>query len=204
LNSNKLPTEQLNALFGFYKATRKPGGMSEGGGPGGGGGGYSSRPTVDELMAQTSTDNTSVYVGGVPPGATEDDIRQTFKKFGDILDIRHFKPQGYAFVKYVNKLGAAKAIHAMNGNEFMGQSLRLNWGKVDGGGVKADPSGYGSSSVAGMFNNSSGGPSPAASQTASAQMQQYWQYYQQYYQQNPQWSGYLQQGGSGNGPPKQQ
>ena len=28
------------------------------------------KPTVDEVMAQTSPDNTSVYVGGVPPGAT--------------------------------------------------------------------------------------------------------------------------------------
>lgn len=36
----------------------------------GGGVEYSSRPTLDELMAQTSPDNTSVYVGGVPPGAT--------------------------------------------------------------------------------------------------------------------------------------
>lgn len=28
------------------------------------------KPTVDEIMAQTSPDNTSVYIGGVPPGAT--------------------------------------------------------------------------------------------------------------------------------------
>lgn len=71
-----------------------------------------SKPTLDEIMAQTPPENTSVYVGGVPPGATgfilkqiwlsgiclELDIRDTFKKFGVVVDIRHFKPQGYAFV----------------------------------------------------------------------------------------------------------
>lgn len=36
----------------------------------GGGIEYPSKPTVDEILAQTSPENTSVYVGGVPPGAT--------------------------------------------------------------------------------------------------------------------------------------
>lgn len=29
-----------------------------------------SKPTVDEIMAQTPQENTSVYVGGVPPGSS--------------------------------------------------------------------------------------------------------------------------------------
>ncbi|KAL3120596.1 hypothetical protein niasHT_007888 [Heterodera trifolii] len=174
-------------------ATRKPGAM-------GGGVEYSSKPTVDEIMAQTSPENTSVYVGGVPPGATEEDIRSTFRRFGNIVDIRYFKPQGYAFVKYETKLAAGKAIHEMNSNEFMGQTLRLNWGKVDGGGTKTtEPTSFGTNTApTGMFNSSS----TASSQAASAQMQQYWQYYQQYYQQNPLWNGYWQGGATGNGQQK--
>ena len=95
----------------------------------------------------TGPENTSVYIGNVPPNCTgsliyiksilgnglilEDDIRQTFKKYGSVLDVRHFKPQGYAFVRYDSKDAAAKAIVDMNGEEFMGQTVRCSWGKTD-------------------------------------------------------------------------
>lgn len=61
----------------------------------------------------------------------EDDVRQAFKKFGTILDIRHFKAQGYSFVRFDNKDSATKSITDMNGAEFMGQSIRCSWGKTD-------------------------------------------------------------------------
>lgn len=47
------------------------------------------------------------------------------------MDIRHFKAQGYSFVKFDNKESAARAIHEMNGAEFMGQSIRCSWGKAE-------------------------------------------------------------------------
>lgn len=61
----------------------------------------------------------------------EDDVRQFFKKFGTILDIRHFKAQGYSFVRFDNKDSAAKSIAEMNGADFMCQSIRCSWGKTD-------------------------------------------------------------------------
>uniref|UniRef100_A0A914KIF7 RRM domain-containing protein n=3 Tax=Meloidogyne incognita group TaxID=654580 RepID=A0A914KIF7_MELIC len=160
-------------------ATRKPGmpGM-----PGGVPFEYN-KPTVDEIMAQTSPDNTSVYIGGVPPGATETEIRDAFKRFGNIVDIRHFKPQGYAFVKFDTKIAAGKAIAEMNNGEFLGQTIRMNWGKVEGAAPKEVP---------GIFNPATAGVNPSTvAAVNSAQMQQYWQYYQQC-QQNPQWASYFQ------------
>jgi nucleolysin TIA-1/TIAR len=54
-----------------------------------------------------------------------------FKRFGNVVDIRNFKTQGYSFVKFDNKESAARAIHEMNGSELMGQNIRCSWGKAD-------------------------------------------------------------------------
>nr|CAD2184562.1 unnamed protein product [Meloidogyne enterolobii] len=133
-DESELAIEQMNGQWLGRRtirtnwATRKPGmpGM-----PGGVPFEYN-KPTVDEIMAQTSPDNTSVYIGGVPPGATETEIRDASKRFGNIVDIRHFKLQGYAFVKFDTKIAAGKAIAEMNNGEFLGQTIRKNWGKVEG------------------------------------------------------------------------
>jgi RNA recognition motif-containing protein len=70
----------------------------------------------------TSSENCSVYLGGIAQNCSgifknfiaessciyhiclEDDMRQAFKRFGTIVDIRHFKPQGYAFLKFDSKV----------------------------------------------------------------------------------------------------
>lgn len=165
-------------------ATRKP--------TGGPGSEAYSKPTMEEVFALTSPENSSVYVGNVPQNCTEDDIKQAFKKFGAILDIRHFKPQGYAFVRFDSKEAAAKMIVEMNGEEFMGQTIRCSWGKVDGGASSARPDLHAQYTAPMCLN-----PAATGSAASAAQMQQYWNYYQQYYQQNPQmqqqWASYWQQ-----------
>lgn len=47
------------------------------------------------------------------------------------MDIRHFKAQGYSFVRFDSKDAAAKAIAEMNGSELNGQSIRCSWGKTE-------------------------------------------------------------------------
>lgn len=61
----------------------------------------------------------------------EEDVRSHFKKYGSILDIRHFKAQGYSFVRFDTKEAAAKAIADLNGSELNGQAIRCSWGKTE-------------------------------------------------------------------------
>ena len=138
----------------------------------------------------------------------EEDLRRTFGKFGKVVDIRHFKPQGYAFVKFDSKEAACKTIMEMNGGEMMGQTVRCSWGKVEGlPGATAAPAGRG----AGLFNGptagagagrgagAAGGGDAAFDPATLAAQQQYWSYYQQYYnnpQMQQQWANYYQQQGN--------
>ncbi|VDP12173.1 unnamed protein product [Soboliphyme baturini] len=65
----------------------------------------------------------------------QDDMRKVFAKFGTIMEIRVFKQQGYAFVRFDNKESAAHAIMNITGSDINGATVRCSWGKEGGGAV---------------------------------------------------------------------
>ncbi|PIO76078.1 hypothetical protein TELCIR_01848 [Teladorsagia circumcincta] len=186
-------------------ATRKPG-------QGGGDQPASNEKTYDDIFNMTTPDNTSVYVGNVAGGVCEEDIREAFGRFGRILEVRIFKVQGYAFVKFDSKDCACRAILQMNGGDLGGNTIRCSWGKTSDsdkrqqgysnygqgaygyGGQATGSSGYGAPAT--------GGPGGAAVAAAAQAHQQYYNYYAQYYS-NPQvmqqWASYWQQQQAGAG-----
>lgn len=109
-------------------AARKP--PSSGGGytGGGGGGGGGRTLNYDEVFRQASASNFTVYVGGTTT-ADENIIREAFKLYGKILEIRYFKDKGYAFVRFDNKESACSAIVACHLTEIGGQIVKCSWGK---------------------------------------------------------------------------
>jgi len=175
-------------------ATRKPQG----------GGFYTgNEQSYDEVFSMTSVGNATVYIGGINPNTSEDDMRKAFSKYGTILEIRIFKQQGYSFVRFDSKESATNAICNMNGAEVNGATVRCSWGRAgqDGSaGMSGQPysSGYG-----GGYGNAysqgygSGAGTNAQQSSSTAAQQQYWtNYYQQFYN-NPQmmqqWQSYWQQ-----------
>ncbi|VDM13082.1 unnamed protein product [Wuchereria bancrofti] len=106
-------------------ATRKPTGTGAGDGQYG-----RSELNYDDVYNQTGPDNTSVYVGNVNSNANDEDLRAAFDKFGRILEVRIFKSQGYAFVRFDKKDSACNAICKMNGQELCGQNIKCSWGRT--------------------------------------------------------------------------
>ncbi|KRX27773.1 Nucleolysin TIAR, partial [Trichinella nelsoni] len=132
--------------------------------------------TFDDVMAQSSPQNTTVYVGSVAANTTDDDLRRIFARFGSILEVRVFKQQGYAFVRFDNKESAAHAILNITGTEINGSSVRCSWGKE--GGLAASNNtapnyGYG-------YNFNSFSNPPVASHSAPANPNFWNQYYTSY------------------------
>ncbi|KRY56683.1 Nucleolysin TIAR [Trichinella britovi] len=132
--------------------------------------------TFDDVMAQSSPQNTTVYVGSVSANTTDEDLRRIFARFGSILEVRVFKQQGYAFVRFDNKESAAHAILNITGTEINGSSVRCSWGKE--GGLAASNNtapnyGYG-------YNFNSFPNPPVASHSAPANPNFWNQYYTSY------------------------
>ena len=71
-----------------------------------------------------------LYVGNLPWGVTDEDLRSMFSDFGSvasavvITDRETGRSRGFGFVELED--GADQAIEAMNGQEVQGRPLRVN------------------------------------------------------------------------------
>lgn len=75
-----------------------------------------------------------MYCGGFPPNTISDNLIKThFGQFGSIHDVRVFKDKGYAFIKFISKEAAARAIEGTHNSEVQGHPVKCYWGKENGG-----------------------------------------------------------------------
>lgn len=118
----------------------------------------------DEVYAETSNANTTVYIGNISSGLSDDLIRSNFLEYGQIMDIKIFADKGYAFVRYDTHEAAAKAIVDKHGSSINGCTARCSWGK------ESSASAYDSSSSGYSY------PPPYMPQQQQQQQQPYQQY----------------------------
>ncbi|TMS36244.1 hypothetical protein L596_003456 [Steinernema carpocapsae] len=86
--------------------------------------------TYEQIYHSAKEDNTTVYVGNVHVSITSEDIEEHFKQYGTVKEIRVFKQQGYAFVRFAVKNEAARAILKMNGAPLGCQTVKCSWGRT--------------------------------------------------------------------------
>lgn len=77
----------------------------------------------------------NIYVGNLSPETTEDDLRQAFGAFGQIISVKILrdratgKSNGLGFVGMPVSEEAHAAIAALNGNDFKGHAIKVEEGK---------------------------------------------------------------------------
>ncbi len=73
-----------------------------------------------------------LYVGNLPYSVSEDQLRDLFSQFGEIVDLKLItdrmsgRSRGIAFVEYASEEDAGKAIEATNNTELDGRSIVVN------------------------------------------------------------------------------
>lgn len=73
----------------------------------------------------------NIYVGNLPWSATEDEVRNAFAAYGEVISVRLVedretgRPRGFGFVE-MEDAGADKAIEALDGTDFSGRTLKVN------------------------------------------------------------------------------
>ena len=74
----------------------------------------------------------NIYVGNIPRGVTETELRELFQAFGEISSASVIKDKfsgesrGFGFVEMPNKEEGMKALAALNGKDFKGRPLTVN------------------------------------------------------------------------------
>ena len=83
---------------------------------------------------------TKLFVGGLSSDTTTEDLRASFAKFGDIVDVvvitdrATSQSRGFGFVTYSSSTVAETAIKEMNGVELDGRTLKVNRAETRPGG----------------------------------------------------------------------
>ncbi len=74
----------------------------------------------------------NIYVGNLAPDTTEDELRQAFAEYGQVVSAKiikdryTFESRGFGFVEIPNKAQAQEAIDKLNGTDLRGNILRVN------------------------------------------------------------------------------
>ncbi|OQY27511.1 MAG: RNA-binding protein [Candidatus Cloacimonetes bacterium 4572_55] len=77
----------------------------------------------------------NIYVGNLPYGITEDELRGVFEEFGEVEKVNiisdRFSGQskGFGFVEMPTNSEAEEAIKALNGESLKGRSIKVNQAK---------------------------------------------------------------------------
>jgi len=94
-----------------------------------------------------------LYVGNLSYSTTEDDLRDTFAKIGEvasaklIIDPTNGRSKGFGFVEMATEEDAQKAISALNGTSLQDRTITVNEARPprerDRGGYGGGGGGYG-------------------------------------------------------------
>ncbi|KAF9617471.1 hypothetical protein IFM89_036432 [Coptis chinensis] len=73
--------------------------------------------------------NTKIFVGGLDPNVTEEELRQIFTQFGDLVYAKTIPGKGCGFVQFGTRQSAEVAILRLNGTMIGQTNRRLSWGR---------------------------------------------------------------------------
>ncbi|KAI9193793.1 hypothetical protein LWI28_000220 [Acer negundo] len=84
---------------------------------------------VQMLPVDNDINNTTIFVGNLDPNVTEEELRQTFLHFGEIVNVKIPAGRGCGFVQFGMRASAEEAIVRMQGHMIGQQQVRVSWGR---------------------------------------------------------------------------
>ncbi|KAK6160732.1 hypothetical protein DH2020_004113 [Rehmannia glutinosa] len=92
-------------------------------------GGYSNGVSAHGSQSDGDSVNTTIFVGGLDPNVTDEDLRQPFSQYGEIVSVKIPVGKGCGFVQFVNRNDAEEALQQLSGKTIGKQTVRLSWGR---------------------------------------------------------------------------
>lgn len=80
--------------------------------------------------------NQKLYIGNLSFDATEEDVTQLFGTFGEVKEVKIVtdrytgRPRGFAFVEMSSSEAATSAKKALDGQQFHGRDLSIDWART--------------------------------------------------------------------------
>ncbi len=67
-----------------------------------------------------------LYVGNISYSSTDEQLRDLFSDYGEVMQINIIAGKGFGFIEMSNTSEAEKAKEALNGSDFQGRTLRVD------------------------------------------------------------------------------
>jgi hypothetical protein len=83
-------------------------------------------------LSSLGASEVSIFIGNLAFKAGANDLRELFEEYGDVENVRVMtdratrRPKGFAFVE-MDKKGAKAAIADLDGSEFFGRDIKVNY-----------------------------------------------------------------------------
>jgi hypothetical protein len=79
--------------------------------------------------AELDPTNTTLFIGGLSAGVSEEELRAIFVRYGDVVYTKIPQGKGCGFVQFVNRPDAEAAMAEMNGQMVGSSAIRISWGR---------------------------------------------------------------------------
>ncbi|KAL8166955.1 hypothetical protein V2J09_008454 [Rumex salicifolius] len=106
--------------------------------------------TTQENPGENDPTNTTIFVGGLDPNVSDEQLRQIFSQFGELVHVKIPAGKRCGFVQFSDRASAEQSLSMLNGTQIGGQSVRLSWGH--------SPSNKQTQPSPSQFNGSTGAP----------------------------------------------
>jgi len=110
--------------------------------------------------SSSSSGGYSLYVGNISFEAAEEDLRRVFSQYGPVnsvslvVDKQTGRSRGFAFIE-MSASAAKEAVSRLDGFEFFGRNIRVNFAKEKGSSSSDNPRGSRSGPIYGSFSHRS-------------------------------------------------
>lgn len=94
---------------------------------------YSSQPAFPPPQINNDPNNTTIFIGNIPPLINEEELKSYFYSYGEIVYCKIPPGKGCGFVQFVHRQSAEYAIQNMNGNFLGAVKVRVSWGRSQTG-----------------------------------------------------------------------
>ncbi|KAL5992722.1 Polyadenylate-binding protein rbp47c' [Asimina triloba] len=93
-------------------------------------GGYAANgASAQGLQSDSDSTNTTIFVGGLGPNTSDEELRHAFSQYGEIVSVKIPVGKGCGFVQFAQRIHAEEALQKLNGTVIGSQTVRLSWGR---------------------------------------------------------------------------
>uniref|UniRef100_A0A0A9GMV4 RRM domain-containing protein n=1 Tax=Arundo donax TaxID=35708 RepID=A0A0A9GMV4_ARUDO len=87
---------------------------------------YNTQRTAD---SDQYPNNSRLFVGCLNENVTDEDLKQAFSSYGELVDVKVLAVKNCGFVTYSNRASAEEAIRVLNGSKLGRRTIKLSFGR---------------------------------------------------------------------------